>query len=204
MGTLAACVAPPTSSSRTHTNGTGFRRRCCANSRSSWSAVGADALFPDPPIARIGVDMPRKSAAELAAPAVITGMPKRLRPPDTLSEGARTEFLRVVTAEKADHFRKSDLSLLCAFCESAALAERSIKEAMLENPPNRRWLAAWREATRTMKDLSLRLRLSPQSRQGHNHGSRPNSTPRPMDVYSRMRLAEKDDAEQGRHSSRLD
>jgi phage terminase small subunit len=138
--------------------------------------------------------MPRKSAAELAAPTVVTGLPRRLKPPDTLSEGARQEFLRVVSAEKVDHFRRSDLSLLCAYCESAALAERAIKEAMLESPPNKRWLAAWRESTRTMKDLSLRLRLSPQSRQGHNHGGRPGSEPRPMSIYDRMRLAEKGDA----------
>lgn len=142
--------------------------------------------------------MPRRSRAELESPhihPVVTGLPKRLKPPDTLSEGARAEFLRIVSTEKVDHFRKSDLSLLCAYCESAALAERAIREAMLESPPNRRWLAAWREATRTLKDLSLRLRLSPQSRQGHNHGGRARSTPRPMNIYDRMRLAEKGDAE---------
>jgi phage terminase small subunit len=138
--------------------------------------------------------MPRKSAAELAAPAVVTGLPKRLKPPETLSEGARAEFLRVVSAEKVDHFRKSDLSLLGAYCESAALAELAIKEARRESPPNARWIAAWREATRTMKDLTLRLRISPQSRQCNNH-TRPGSSPRPLNIYDRMRLAEKGDAE---------
>ena len=141
--------------------------------------------------------MPRRSRAELETSTihpVVTGLPKRLRPPDTLSEGARQEFLRIVSTEKPTHFTRSDLSLLCTYCEAAALAERAIKEAMLESPPNKQWLAAWREASRSLKDLSLRLRLSPQSRQGHNH-ARPGSTPRPMSVYDRIRLAEKGDAE---------
>jgi phage terminase small subunit len=142
--------------------------------------------------------MPRRSAADLAIQPVPTELPKRLRPPDGLSEGARTEFLRVVGCEKPTHFTKSDLSLLSQYCEAARLAEKSIAEAMKENPPNQRWLAAWREATRTMKDLALRLRLSPQSRQSHNH-TRPGSTPRSLNIYDRMRLAEKDDVEQGRN-----
>lgn len=140
-----------------------------------------------------GRPVPRRSAADLAMvrPAAI---PKRLKPPETLSEGARQEFLRVVSAEKVDHFRKSDLSMLCQYCESAALAELAIKEALRESPPNARWLAAWREATRTMKDLALRLRLSPQSRQS-NHHSRPAETPRPLSIYDRMKLAGKGDAD---------
>jgi phage terminase small subunit len=113
--------------------------------------------------------MPRRAAADHVVRPIVSALPKRLKPPETLSEGARAEFGRVVTAEKADHFRRSDLSMLCQYCESAALAEVAIKEARRESPPNARWLAAWREATRTMKDLALRLRLSPQSRQTHNH-----------------------------------
>jgi phage terminase small subunit len=138
--------------------------------------------------------MPRQSAADIAIRPVVSNIPRRLKPPETLSDGARQEFLRVVSAETVGHFRKSDLSLLCAYCESAALAEKSIAEALRESPPNKRWLAAWREATRTMKDLALRLRLSPQSRQSNNH-SRPASNPRPMNIYDRMRLAEKADAD---------
>jgi hypothetical protein len=149
--------------------------------------------------------MPRKSLAELTIRPVVTGRPRRLTPPDTLSEGARAEFLRVVGCEKPSHFTASDMSLLCQYCEAAALAAKSITEAMLESPPHKQWLAAWREAGRMMKDLSLRLRLSPQSRGGNNHGSaRPAPEPRPLNIYERMRLAEKADAKQGRNYHRLD
>jgi hypothetical protein len=49
---------------------------------------------------------------------VTSPLPKRLKPPDTLSEGARAEFLRIVTAERADHFKPSDLPLLIQYCEA--------------------------------------------------------------------------------------
>src|SRR5262249_19831664 len=102
--------------------------------------------------------MPRTPAAAFSV-VPVAPTSRRLKPPNSIGEGARAEFLRIVMAERVDHFRPSDLSLLCQYCEASALAERAIKEAMLESPPNQLWLAAWREATRTMKDLALRLRL---------------------------------------------
>jgi phage terminase small subunit len=132
--------------------------------------------------------MARRAAADFEIRPVVSSFPKRLKPPSTLSEGARAEFLRIVMAEKPDHFTKSDLSMLCQFSEAAALAELAIKEALRESPPNGRWMAAWREATRTMKDLALRLRLSPQSRQ-HNNPKRPT----PANYYEQMKLEEEQD-----------
>jgi phage terminase small subunit len=134
--------------------------------------------------------MPRRAAADYVRP-IVSPLPKRLKPPETLSEGARAEFLRVVTTEKADHFRQSDLSMLCQYCEACSLAEEALKEARCEAPPNRHWLAAWREATRTMKDFALRLRLSPQSRQTHNH-TRPE--PR-LSYYDREALGLEDETD---------
>jgi hypothetical protein len=64
--------------------------------------------------------MPRRAAADLTV-APVAVLPKRLMPPTGLSESGRAEFLRIVTAERADHFRQSDLPLLVQHCEAAAL-----------------------------------------------------------------------------------
>src|SRR5262249_11283612 len=54
------------------------------------------------------------------------------------------------------------------------MAERAAAELQRgEGPPNARWLAAWRQGTKTMKDLALRLRLSPQSRREKAKVERP-------------------------------
>jgi len=56
------------------------------------------------------------------------------------------------------------------------MAERAAAELQRgEGPPNARWLAAWRQGTRTMKDLALRLRLSPQSRREKAKVERPHT-----------------------------
>jgi phage terminase small subunit len=132
--------------------------------------------------------MPRKSADALVVP--LPG-PQRLHPPASLSEGARSEFLRIVSTEKATHFTSSDLSLLVQYCEAAALAERAMKEMQCDGAPER-WLTVWEKSVRMMKDLALRLRLSPQSRM-------PNNPKRPERVsyYERQELEAHDEAEQG-------
>ena len=109
--------------------------------------------------------MPRTPAAAFGV-APVAAISKRLKPPDSLSEGAKAEFIRIVMAEKADHFRKSDLPLLCSYCESAALIERAVRE--LQQPdvaPSPRWLTVWEKANRNLVALSARLRICPQSRQ---------------------------------------
>jgi hypothetical protein len=80
--------------------------------------------------------------------------------------------------------------MLSQFCEAAALAERAVKEMQKEGAPER-WLTVWEKATRMMKDLALRLRLSPQSRQ-------PNNPKRPerLSYYEQMRLEESSDDEE--------
>jgi phage terminase small subunit len=136
------------------------------------------------------LSMPRRAAADHLAP-VVAGLPRRLKPPENLSDAARAEFLRIVTAERADHFRKSDLSLLVQYCEACALAEKAM-DAIRRDLPGPRHLATWQAATKVMKDLALRLRLSPQSRQPTNP-KRPE--PR-LSYYEQMRLSgDLDDAE---------
>ena len=130
--------------------------------------------------------MPRTGPLNAIRP-VVSAMPTRLRPPDTLSDGARAEFLRIVTAERPDHFRALDLPLLTQYCESSALAARATLELQRDDAPAR-WLSVWEKANRTMVALSARLRICPQSRQ-------PNNPKRPERVsyYETMALEEGDD-----------
>jgi len=132
--------------------------------------------------------LPRKSAAARAITSIAT-LPTRLRPPSTLSELARKEFLRIVTAESADHFRASDLSLLEEYCEAAALAKRAVKELQRDDA-EAKWLSRWEKATRTMTALSMRLRISPQARMPNN----PKRPDRPS-YYERMALEDDADAD---------
>jgi phage terminase small subunit len=126
-------------------------------------------------------NMPRTAAAALAV-APVAANPKRLKPPDTLSTLARDEFVRIVMAEKADHFRPSDLPLLVQYCEAAALAARAVQE-LQNDDAKASWLIRWEKACRTLTALSARLRLCPQSRIPNNP-TRPKST----SYYDQMRL----------------
>jgi phage terminase small subunit len=103
--------------------------------------------------------------------------------PDGLSPAARKEFLRVVMTEKATHFTASDLSLLVQYCEACALAERAIAHLQRNTAP--RWLTTWQTAVKVMKDLAMRLRLSPQSRQPNNPSRK---APERLSFYDRMVL----------------
>jgi hypothetical protein len=128
--------------------------------------------------------MPRPSPpAQLLRP-VLPPRPERLRPPETLSEGARLEFLRIVCAERAEHFKPSDLPLVIQYAEACALAKKAV-DALQRDLPGPRWLALWQAATKVMQGLSMRLRLSPQSRQPHNPSRKP---PERLSFYDRMVL----------------
>lgn len=132
--------------------------------------------------------MPRKAADALVVPIP---SPKRLPPPPGLSEGAKAEFLRIILCEKPEHFRTSDLSLLVQYCEAAALADRAMREMQGDGAPER-WLTVWEKSARMMKDLALRLRLSPQARQPNNPRA---VRPRPVSYYEQQELEGHDEAE---------
>jgi phage terminase small subunit len=108
----------------------------------------------------------RKSAAALSVIAV-EDKPDRLLPPASLSDAERTVFVDLVTACDPKHFRPSDLPLLCRYCEAVVLAERSALElrlgAVVAGKPSP-WITIQEKAVRAMVALSMRLRLSPQSR----------------------------------------
>ena len=112
--------------------------------------------------------MPRKSASELSI-VPIGDRVSRLRPSANLSEPERDVFDRIVTACDPKHFRASDLPLLVRYCEVTALAERAATEMRSVGPVSTfgttsAWLTVQEKAIRAMVALSMRLRLSPQSR----------------------------------------
>jgi hypothetical protein len=110
--------------------------------------------------------MPRRSAAALSVMAV-DGKPKRLEPPTSLSDVERKLFIDLVTACDATHFRPSDLPLLCRYCEAAVLAEQAAQElrrGAIEDGKPSAWITVQEKTVRAMVALSMRLRLSPQSR----------------------------------------
>ena len=127
--------------------------------------------------------MPRRSAASFAIPSV-TGAPPRLAPPADLSGAERQVFLDLVASAKAEHFRASDLPLLCAYCRAIAVEVRSAQELAAGDD---RALGRWEKAVKSMVALSMRLRLSPQSR-APNNPSRPSRSEPVMSYFDRMEL----------------
>jgi phage terminase small subunit len=108
----------------------------------------------------------RKSAASLSV-INVDGSPDRLQPPGHLSADERQRFVAIVEACDAKHFRPSDASLLSRFCEADALAERAAKELRKHPVVDGKasaWLAVQEKSVRALVSLSMRLRLSPQSR----------------------------------------
>jgi phage terminase small subunit len=108
----------------------------------------------------------RKSAAALEV-INVDGSPDRLQPPDHLGSIERQRFTEIVSNCDARHFRPSDSTLLCRFVEADALAERAAKELrkhpVVDGKPSP-WLAVQEKSVRALTALSMRLRLSPQSR----------------------------------------
>lgn len=91
----------------------------------------------------------------------------RPSPPAGLSEPEREMFATIVAGCDADHFRQTDLPLLSRYCEAAILAEQAALElrngAVLNGKPSP-WIVIQEKCVRAMVSLSMRLRLSPQSR----------------------------------------
>lgn len=122
----------------------------------------------------------RKSAAALA----ITRPPPRvtrLRPPSSLAEPEAKLFRQIIANCAHDHFRESDLPLLCRYCEASVLAERAaqqLREAPVVDGRPSPWLPVREKATRELVALSMRLRLSPQARsKGHTLPVKPRTDP---------------------------
>jgi hypothetical protein len=108
----------------------------------------------------------RKSGASLGI-LEVDGKPNRLNPPPSLSAAERAIFLDVVAACDRDHFRPSDLPLLVRYVEAAALSDQAAEQlhlgAVINGKPSP-WITVQEKSVRAMVALSMRLRLSPQSR----------------------------------------
>jgi hypothetical protein len=67
----------------------------------------------------------------------------------------------------SNHFRQTDVPLLARYCEAAVLAEKAALElrsgAVADGKPSP-WIVVQEKSVRAMVALSMRLRLSPQSR----------------------------------------
>ncbi len=74
-------------------------------------------------------------------------------------------FTAIVAGCDANHFRQTDLPLLSRYCEAAILAEQAAlgNGAVLDGKPSP-WIVIQEKCVRAMVSLSMRLRLSPQSR----------------------------------------
>jgi len=80
---------------------------------------------------------------------------------------SRAIFFDVVAACDRDHFRPSDLPLVVRYVEAAALGDQAAAQlrlgAVITGKPSP-WITVQEKAVRAMVALSMRLRLSPQSR----------------------------------------
>ena len=114
----------------------------------------------------------RKSQAERdMEPLMVHSEPVPVQPPVTLSDPARKIFLELVASCDPAHFEDADVGILAQFCEAQALAERAAQELQKESPPNPRWLPAWKEGTKTMKDLALRPEPAIAAREGQGQAA---------------------------------
>jgi phage terminase small subunit len=107
----------------------------------------------------------RKSAAALSV--INVHDQQTILPPAFLSESERELFASIVGGCDPNHFRQTDLPLLSRYCEAAILAENAALElrggVVVDGKPSP-WIVVQEKCVRAMVSLSMRLRLSPQSR----------------------------------------
>jgi phage terminase small subunit len=127
--------------------------------------------------------MPRKSAAEMAIQT-----PKlrsdRLQPPATLTREEAAVFVELVINNKAEHFKPSDLPLLVTYTQiivQLAEASKMIHKGAVHENKISPWISIQERLIKSMIGLSMRLRLSPQSRQANNP-----SRPTKINAYEAM------------------
>ena len=121
---------------------------------------------------------------------------QRLQPPACLSEAERRAFLDLVSTCPVGQFVASDLPLIARWCEATVQAEQAAAELHAHGMVTKggkvsAWFTIHQQATKTMKDLALRLKLSPQSR----HHKAPKTLPSRMTAYERLALEEGDNDE---------
>ncbi len=110
--------------------------------------------------------MPRKSAAALAVRTPV--LTERLKPRSGLSTEVKLLWFELVSTMPHDHFRESDAPLIEQYAQAIALARRAYahlnEEGSVVGGRANPWLVVLEKAHRSSLVLSMRLRLSPQSR----------------------------------------
>jgi phage terminase small subunit len=108
----------------------------------------------------------------------VDGRPPRIPPPDALPEPERRIWAGLVGQCPPEHFVGSDEPLLTAYC--AAIAEHAVatealrrEGAVLPGGVLNPWGRVLERAIKSMAMLSMRLRLSPQSRREKAKAERP-------------------------------
>jgi phage terminase small subunit len=117
----------------------------------------------------------RKSAESLAIAPATNGSSRPL--PEGLSEAELAVFCSIVAAVPPDHFQSSDEPLLIEYCTAVVQARRAAEMLRLQGDvvdgKASPWLIAQEKSCRMLVALSLRLRLSPQSRREKMRVERP-------------------------------
>jgi hypothetical protein len=137
-----------------------------------------------------GHPMPRHSSASRAFK--VRSSAERLRPPPELTAAEKRIFVELVTNNKPEHFKPSDMPLLLAYVHACALETALARQINKDSPT----LMRWERACKVMTALCQRLRLSPQSRTPTHTAPRPNANGAqhaPINYFEKMRLQEDGD-----------
>ena len=105
--------------------------------------------------------------------------PLFLQPPASLNAREAVLFSEIVTSCAADHFRKSDLPMLCAYVQALLLTRKLIRTNAISD---------WEKASRVAMALATKLRLTVQSRiepRGVGRQQIPSAGPAPWDRVRR-------------------
>jgi phage terminase small subunit len=132
--------------------------------------------------------MPRKSAAELDIEHLKPKASTRLAPRSGLSPEVKLIWGELVASMPESHFRTTDAPLIEQYAQAIALARQAYANLDAEgsvvagraNP----WLVVLEKAHRSSVALSMRLRLSPQSRMDRKAVKDSG----PLSAYERMRM----------------
>ena len=118
----------------------------------------------------------------------------RLKPPDSLGPAEKRVFWSLITQVPVTQFQPADLPLICRWCELTVVADRAAAEMttgnLVENGLPSPWIAIHEKATKQLIALSLRLRLSPQSRMDKAPKTQ---AAKDLSYYDRMMLEGDDD-----------
>ena len=145
--------------------------------------------------------MPRRSAADAEFAVSINAGTRRLRPPDDLAAGVRSESCSwtSVASVPASHFRESDGVLLAAYCRAVCLEQTASSELaaaghVIDGKPSG-WFSILAQSVRAVTVLSSKLRLNSAFAKRRRRRPGPSSRRNPRGYYERQRLEARHDDE---------